>query len=687
MKKQFKFIAVMTTILMVACNGTEQKKSPAEQSIKNENFKYLVEQFADLKIMRYQVPGFDTLSLKQKELIYYLSQSALCGRDIIYDQNYKYNLLVRKTLEEIYKNYTGNRNNGDFKKFVVYLKRVWFSNGIHHHYSADKFVAGFSPEYFTELMKNSPDAKFPLKEGETINELIPKLISIIFDPTVAPKKVSLDPSMDLVKASACNFYEGVTEKEAEDYYNAMKKPGDPEPLSYGINSKLVKVNGKLEEEVYKVGGLYSGALEKIVYWLKKAADVAENDQQKKVIETLISEYETGSLKTYDEYNILWAQDTVPLIDFVNGFTETYTDPLGIKATWESVVDFKDKKATKRAEIISSNAQWFEDHSPVDQRFKKKKVKGVTAKVITVAQLGGDCYPSTPIGINLPNADWIRKEYGSKSVTMENITYAYDQAALGNGFLEEFCASQEEIDLAKKYGYIAGNLHTDLHECLGHASGQLLPGVSSEALKNYSSTLEEARADLFALYYMMDPKLVELGIMPTLDAAKAEYNSYIRNGLMTQLTRIEPGKNLEEAHMRNRQLIAEWCYEKGKPDNVIEKFKKDGKTYIKINDYKKLQELFGNLLAEIQRIKSEGDYDAGKKLVETYGVQVDPELHREVLERFKKLNIAPYGGFMNPVFSLEEKDGKISDVKVEYPDDYAAQMLYYSENYSYLPVVQ
>ncbi len=686
MKNQFKLIAVTMTVLIVACNGVDQSKSTADQSTKNEKFKYLVEQFADLKIMRYQVPGFDTLSLRQKELIYYLSQAALCGRDIIYDQNYKYNLLVRKTLEEIYKNYKGDRNTDDFKNFVVYLKRVWFSNGIHHHYSSDKFVPGFSPEYFTELVNNSPNSKFPLKEGETINELLPELISILFDPTVAPKKVSLDPSMDLVKASACNFYEGVTEKEAEDYYNAMKKPNDKEPLSYGINSKLVKVNGKLEEEVYKVGGLYSAAIEKIVYWLKKATEVTENDQQKKVIETLIEEYETGDLKTYDEYNILWAQDILPMVDFVNGFTETYTDPLGIKATWESVVDFKDLKATKRAEIISSNAQWFEDHSPVDPRFKKKEVKGVTAKVITVAQLGGDCYPSTPIGINLPNADWIRKEYGSKSVTMENITYAYDQAALGNGFLEEFCASQEEIDLAKKYGFMAGNLHTDLHECLGHASGQLLPGTSSEALKNYSSTLEEARADLFALYYMMDPKMVELGIMPTLDAAKAEYNSYIRNGLMTQLTRIEPGKNIEEAHMRNRQLIAKWCYEKGQPENVIEQFKKDGKTYIKINDYQKLRELFGNLLAEIQRIKSEGDYEAGKKLVETYGVVVDPELHKEVLERFKKLNIAPYGGFINPVFDVEEKDGKISNIQVEYPDDYAAQMLYYSENYSYLPVV-
>ena len=460
---------------------------------------------------------------------------------------------------------------------------------------------------------------FPFDEGQTLDELIPELTSILFDPEIASKRVSLDSSKDLIKSSACNFYEGVTQQEAEDFYNAKKDPNDPEPISYGLNSRLVKKNGVVYEEIYKVGGKYSAALEKIVYWLEKASEVAENDQQKAVIDKLIEYYRTGDLKIYDEYNVLWVNDLDSHIDFVNGFTEVYGDPLGMKATWESVVNFKDIEATKRTEIISNNAQWFEDNSPTDPRFKKDEVKGVSAKVITVAHLGGDCYPSTPIGINLPNADWIRKDHGSKSVTMENITYAYDQAALGNGFLEEFCYSDEEIELSKKYGSIAGNLHTDLHECLGHGSGQLLPGTSPEALKNYSSALEESRADLFALYYMMDDKMVELGIMPTLDVAKAEYNGYISNGLMTQLTRIEMGKNIEQAHMRNRQLISKWCYEKGQEDNVIEKVVKDGKTYYKINDYNKLRDLFGELLAEVQRIKSEGDYEAGKDLVETYGV--------------------------------------------------------------------
>jgi len=683
MKKQILSIIVILSIMMTACNTGQKTETTDEQMEQKDKFQYLLEQFADLKIMRYQVPGFDELTLDQKKLVYYLSEAARCGRDIMFDQNYKYNLKIRKTFEEIYKNYKGDRANEDFQNFVVYLKRVWFSNGIHHHYSTDKFVPAFSKEYFTELMKNTEGAEFPLDVGQTIDGLIPELTSILFDPEIAAKRVSLDSSKDLIKSSACNFYDGVTQQEAEDFYEEMKDPDDPTPISYGLNSKLVKENGEVKEQIYKVDGLYSDALEKINFWLEKASAVAENEQQKAVIDKLIEYYKTGDLKIYDEYNVLWVNDLESHIDFVNGFTEVYGDPLGMKATWESVVNFKDVEATKRTEIISANAQWFEDNSPTDPRFKKDEVKGVSAKVITVVHLGGDCYPSTPIGINLPNADWIRKEHGSKSVTMENITYAYNQAALGNGFLEEFCYSEEEIELSKEWGSLAGNLHTDLHECLGHGSGQLLPETSPEALKNYSSALEEARADLFALYYLMDEKMVELEIMPTLDVAKAEYNGYIRNGLMTQLTRIEMGKNIEQAHMRNRQLISKWCYESGLEKNVIEKVVKDEKTYYIINDYNKLRGLFGELLAEVQRIKSEGDYEAGKDLVETYGVIVDPVLHKEVKERFIKLNIAPYGGFINPEFLVTKDGNKITDIQIEYTDDYTEQMLYYSENYSFL----
>ena len=685
MKKQITVLFVMMSIVILGCNSGNQMKTVEEKNTKTEteDFNFLVEQFADLKIMRYQVPGFENLSLNQKKLVYYLSEAALCGRDIIFDQNYKYNLKVRKTLEEIYQNYQGDPNSEDFKAFLVYLKRVWFSSGIHHHYSMDKFDPGFSMEYFTDLMNNSKAGKFPLAEGQSIDEFIPEMTSIIFDPEIAPKRVSLDDSKDMVKNSACNFYEGVSQKEAEAFYEKQKDPNDKEPLSYGLNSRLVKENGEVKEEVYKIGGVYSNALEKINYWLGKAASVAENEKQKAVIEKLIEFNKTGDLKVYDEFNVLWVTDLSSQVDFVNGFTEVYGDPLGMKATWESVVNFKDFEATKRTEIISSNAQWFEDNSPTNPKFKKKEVKGVSAKVITVAQLGGDCYPSTPIGINLPNADWIRKEHGSKSVTMENITYAYDQAALGNGFLEEFCYSQAEIDRAKEFGSLAGNLHTDLHECLGHGSGQLLPGTSPEALKNYSSALEETRADLFALYYIMDEKLVELGIMPSLEVGKAEYDRYIRNGLMTQLTRIEPGKDIEQAHMRNRQLISKWCFEKGKTNNVISEVKKDDKTYYVINDYEALRLLFGELLAEVQRIKSEGDFEAGKQLVESYGVKINPDLHNEVLARFKKLNIAPYGGFINPVFDVVEEKGEVKDIIIRYEDSYEDQMLNYSKNYSFL----
>ncbi len=685
MRKQILLFIVTFTMILTACNSGGDMKTTSEETkeTKTDNFQYFVEQFADLKVMRYRLPSFEQLSLQQKKLVYYLSEAALCGRDIIFDQNYSGNLKVRKTLEEIYKNFDGDREAEDFQNFVVYLKRVWFSNGIHHHYSTDKIVPGFSGEYLQMLMENSPGAEFPLKEGEGRPQLIAEMQKILFDPTVAPKRISLDPTKDMIKNSACNFYKNVTQKEAEAFYAKQADPSDPTPISYGLNSKLVKEDGKIKEEVYKIGGLYGPALEKIAYWLEKAAEVAETDNQRAAIEKLIEFYNTGDLETFDEFNILWVQELDSRVDFVNGFTETYGDPMGMKATWESVVNYKDLEATERTKIISENAQWFENHSPVDDRFKKEQVKGVSAKVINAAQLGGDCYPSTPIGINLPNADWIRKDYGSKSVTIENITYAYDQAAIGNGFLEEFCYSPEEIELAKKYGFLAGNLHTDLHECLGHGSGKLLPGTSSEALKNYSSSLEESRADLFALYYLMDEKMVELGIMPNLDVAKTEYNGYIRNGLMTQLTRIELGKNIEQAHMRNRQLISRWCYEKGKDDNVIEKVERDGKTYYKINDYNKLRDLFGELLAEVQRIKSEGDYEAGKALVETYGVEIDPALHKEVLERYRKLNLAPYGGFINPDLKPVMENDRIVDVTVDYTEGYAEQMLRYSKDYSFL----
>jgi dipeptidyl-peptidase-3 len=670
------------TALVVSCHTNRQEN---ENKPQDDSFKYFVEQFADLKIMRYRVPGFDSLTLNQKKLIYYLSQAALAGRDIIYDQNYKYNLAIRHTLEEIVKHYQGDRECNDFRNFMVYVKRVWFSNGIHHHYSTDKFYPDISQAYFADLINGSEGALFPRLAGESLIDFTQRMTRLIFDPTVAPKRVSLDATKDLITNSACNFYDGVSEKEVEAFYRTMKDPGDTTPVSYGLNSKVINYNGKLTEEVYSTAGLYGAAIEKIVHWLQMAAMVAENERQQAVIDKLIEYYTTGDLKTWDEYNILWVKDQSSDVDFVNGFIETYGDPLGMKATWEAVVDFKDQEATRRAQIISDHAQWFEEHSPVDDRFRKKEVKGVSAKVITVAQLGGDCYPSTPIGINLPNADWIRKDYGSKSVTMENITYAYDQVSLASGFLEEFALTQEEIIRARKYGPLAGNVDTDLHECLGHASGQLLPGTSPDALKNYHSALEESRAELFALYYIMDDKLTELGILPSKEAAKAEYDAFIRNGLLTQLVRIEPGKNIEEAHMRARQMIANWCYQHGKKDNVVEEVKKDGKTYIRINDYARLRSLFGDLLREVQRIKSEGDYDAGKALVEDYGVKVDPVLHKEVKERYEKLNLAPYGGFINPVFKAVMKGDEIIDVQIEYPEDYVLQMIYYSERYSFLPV--
>jgi len=666
-----------------ACNNAGKKEEQKEQ-----DFKYLTEQFADAKILRYQVPGFDTLTLTQKKLIYYLSQAALCGRDITYDQNYKHNLLVRKTLEAIYNGYSGDRTTEDFKQFTLYLKRVWFSNGIHHHYSTDKFFPEFSKDYFIKLVSDVKPENLPLGKDQNVNQFIGELTSIMFDPKVAPKRVNLDATQDIILSSAANFYEGVTQKEVEDFYAKLKatdeKSGKDTRVSYGLNSKLVKENGKILEKTWMLGGMYSPVIEKILYWLDKALTVTETLEQKAALEKLIEYYKSGNLVAWDEYNILWVKDLNSLVDYVNGFIEIYGDPMALKANWESVVNFKDVEATKRTQIISENALFFENNSPIDPRFRKKEVKGVTAKVITVAQLGGDCDPTTPIGINLPNANWIRKDYGSKSVTMDNITLAYDKAAAGNGFLEEFACSKEEVDRYKKYGHLAGNLTTDLHECLGHGSGQLNPGVTAEALKNYHSAIEESRADLFALYYIKDKSMIDLGLCPDADVAKAEYDNYIKNGMMTQLVRIQPGKNIEQAHMRDRALIAHWVFEKGKDKNVIEQTVKDGKTYFKVNDYDALQKLFGELLREVQRITSEGDYKAAMNLVETYGVKVDQTLHKEVLERYKKLNIAPYAGFINPVYTIETKGDTISDVKISYPDDFTQQMLGYSRDFSFMP---
>ena len=642
----------------------------------NNNFDYTVDRFADIEVLRYQVPGFEELSLQQKELVYYLTEAALNGRDILFDQNCQYNLMVRETLEDIYRNYTGDKNDKNYQAFLKYLKQVWFGNGIHHHYSMDKFIPEFSKEFFDKQF-----AALPGRANKAV-EYKKLLDRVIFDPTFMAKRVNQADGEDLILTSACNMYEGVTQQEVEDFYNNLKDTTDLTPISWGLNCKVVKKNGKVVEEPYKVGGLYSKAIEKIVYWLQKAATVAENEGQRAYINELIKFYQTGSLKTFDDYSIMWAEETQSDVDFINGFIESYGDPLGMTGSWEGMVNFKDKAASRRSKLISENAQYFESNSPVDNRFKKKNVKGVSAKVITAAILAGDSYPSTPIGINLPNSNWIRAAHGSKSVSIDNITDAYNKVAAGTGFNEEFAYSNVEVDLMKKYLDLADALHTDLHECLGHASGQLLPGVDPDALKAYGSSLEEGRADLFALYYLADPKLVELGIFPNNEVYKAEYYKYIMNGLMTQLTRIVPGKDIEEAHMRNRKFISEWCYQHGKKDNVIEYVKRDGKTYIRVNDYEKLRDLFAQLLAEVQRIKSEGDYEAGRQLVETYGVKVDPEIHKEVLARYEGLNIAPYKGFVNPIYTpVYDKDGKLTDVRVSYTEGYIDQMLRYGQDYS------
>lgn len=652
----------------------------------SENFNYIVEQFADLQLLRYRVAGFENLSLRQKELIYYLSEAALEGRDILFDQNGKYNLQIRKLLEVVYVSYSGDRNNPEFQGLEVYLKRVWFSSGIYHHYACDKFVPAFSPEFLRECIEQVDVASLPLKDGESVQAMCDKLFPVMFDPKVMPKRVNQADGEDLVMTSAANYYEGVTQDEAEKFYAMQKVAADPHPVMYGMNSRLVKKNGILQEEVWKLDGMYGEAIQKIIFWLEKAEAVAENEAQREVIRLLIDFYRTGDLKTFDTYSIAWLKDTDSKVDFVNGFIESYGDPLGMKASWESIVNFKDEDATHRTEIISQHAQWFEDHSPVSPSFKKEVVRGVSAKVITAAMLGGDLYPSSAIGINLPNSNWIRSLHGSKSVTIGNLTDAYNKAARGNGFREEFVYSQEEKDLLEKYADITGDLHTDLHECVGHGSGKLLPGVDPDALKAYGSTIEEARADLFGLYYLPDEKLVELGLTPDKEAYKAEYYAYMMNGLLTQMVRIEPGCDLEEAHMRNRQLIARWALENGKSKNVVELVKKEGKTYVKINDYLQLRGLFAALLSEIQRIKSEGDYEAARALVEKYAVKLDATLHEEILNRYRSLHLAPYKGFVNPVYLPQyDAEGRIVDVKLDYTEGYIEQMLRYGRDYSNLTI--
>lgn len=651
-----------------------------------EEFNYIVDQFADLQILRYQVPGFENLSLRQKQLLYHLSEAALMGRDILFDQNGRYNLVIRRTLEAVYQYGTVDKSSTDYQAFEVYLKRVWFANGIHHHYGEDKFIPGFSEAFFDAAVRSVDASLLPLKSGETVDTLLARLKPVIFDPTVMPKRTVQSGDTDWIQASANNYYgEDVTQAEVEAFYGKMKAEGDNRcPLSYGLNSRLEKENGQLVERVWKVGGLYSEAIEQIVAELEKAAAFAENEKQRQIIATLIDYYRTGDLRTFDAYSILWVEDTDSQVDFVNGFIETYGDALGLKASWESTVNFRNEEATRRTQTISENAQWFEDHSPVDKRFKKERVKGVSAKVITVTMLGGDCYPSTPIGINLPNADWIRRDHGSKSVTIENIMEAYDKASQGSGFSDEFVWSDEERNRIKTYGFLTDMLHTDLHECLGHGSGQLLPGTDPDALKAYASTLEEARADLFGLYYLADPKMQELGLVPDGEAFKAEYYKYMMNGLLTQLVRIEEGKDVEEAHMRNRQLIARWVFEQGAADKVVELKKRDGKTFVVINDYQQLRALFGKLLAEVQRIKSEGDYEAGRSLVENYGVKIDPVLHHEIRERYVRLHLSPYKGFVNPVMrEVKDDSGHVTDITLDYTEGYAEQMLRYSRDYSYL----
>ena len=671
MKKLLTASALAMTLIASSCS--KQASAPAP-----DDFDYVVDHFADIEVLRYQVPDFGNLSLNQKKLVYFLTEAALWGRDIMWDQNNYHNLALRDLLEAVYTNYGGDRESDDFKAFELYLKQVWFGNGIHHHYSMDKFTPAFSRTFLEEQIAALPDSAVPASSAE--------LVELIFNPEIAAKRVNQVAGQDLIATSANNLYgPGLTQAEVEEYYNALKTPNDSTPVSYGLNTRVVKENGHIVEQPYKLGGLYTEAIAHIVENLDSAAVYAENDAQRAIINSLIEFYTTGDLATFDRYSIEWAEDTVSQVDFINGFIESYGDPLGMTGAWESIVNFKNNDASERTEIISGNAQWFEDNSPVDPRFRKERVQGVSAKVITAAILAGDSYPATPIGINLPNANWIRAAHGSKSVTLENITQAYDAASRSDGSREEFVPDQDMRDLMARYLFITDNLHTDLHECLGHASGRLLPGVDPDALKEHGSTIEEARADLFALYYLGDNKLIELGLLDNPDACKSQYYSYMLNGLMTQLRRIEPGKDIEEAHMRNRKLIAEWVYEKGREDNVVEMYKDNGKTYLRINDYERLRELFGELLAEIQRVRSEGDYAAACELVENYAVKVDPELHAEILSRYEPLHIAPYRGFVNPLYTaVRDAAGNITDVTISYPENYVEQMLRYSRDYSALP---
>ncbi|MEJ8769866.1 dipeptidyl-peptidase 3 family protein [Prevotella sp. HCN-7019] len=647
-----------------------------------QTFKYSDEKFADLQLLRYRLPEFDKLTLEQKKYIYYLSKAALSGRDITTDQFGAYNLHIRKLLEAVYVGYKGEREHIEFQNIVIYLKRLWFSNGIYHHYGCEKFVPGFSSDYLRMVIDNTDKSLLPLKEGETVDSLCDDIFPVIFDQLILPKRVNKADKQDLVVTSACNYYENVTQDEVETFYNDMKDESDEAMPSYGLNSKLVKRDGKLVEYKWTESGLYGSAIKNIIYWLEKARNEAENEQQKKIISILVDYYRTGDLRTFDMFSIEWLKETSGLVDFINGFIEVYGDPLGLKASWEGFVSYKDMEATRRAQTISDNAQWFEDHSPVDPRFKKKEVKGVIANVVCAAMLGGDEYPSSAIGINLPNADWIRARYGSKSVTIGNLTEAYDKAAMGNGFNEEFVIDPMTLEHIRRYGNICDDLHTDLHECLGHGSGQLLPGVFPDALKAYGNTIEEARADLFGLYYIADEKLCELGLLDSSDAYKAHYYTYMMNGMLTQLTRIKPGHQIEEAHMRNRALIARWVYEHS--DGVVQLVKKDGKTYLEITDYQALRSLFAVLLAEIQRIKSEGDYEAAKAMVEKYAINVDSELHTEILERYAALDIAPYKGFINPWMKpVYDDDGNITDIVLDYTESYEHQMMRYSSEYGFL----
>ncbi len=679
MKHTLNIVLVVSLFfLFQSCGEKSNENSKEKEKIehkKADGFKWEVDKFADLRVLKYKIPGFNKLNLRQKKLVYYLTQAGYEGRDISYDQNYRYNLTIRKALENIYQKYSGDKSTEDWKNFEVYLKRIWFSNGIHHHYSNDKIMPDFSKDYFNSLL------------AETKTKLDKRIVEILFDPNIDNKKVSLDPSKDLLLSSAVNFYaENVSQKEVEEYYNQIIDKNDKKPISYGLNSRMYKdKNGKLHEELYKEDGLYGSAIKKIIFWLRKAKTVAENDKQKEGFELLIEYYKTGDLKIWDKYNVHWVQNTDVDVDYINSFIEVYNDPLGYRGSYENIVEIRDFDATRRMKILGENAQWFEDNSPIMKEHKKEKVVGITYKVVNVAGESGDASPSTPIGVNLPNANWIRSKYGSKSVSLGNLIVSYFNAP-GGGMLEEFANSEEEITLEKKYGNLADKLTTALHEVIGHASGKLNPGIGTpkETLKNYASTLEEARADIVALYYIMDPYMIKLGLMDNLDVGKAAYDGYISNGMLKQLKRIEPGKDIEEAHMRNRQLICNWAYEKGQKDNVIEKYVKDGKTHFKINDYDKLKALFGILLRKIQKIKSEGDYAAGKELVETYGVKVARQLHKEVLERVSKLHTKPYSGFVNPyLIPVKDKDGNIEDIKIEYPKSFVEQMLYYSKNYGNL----